>query len=267
MDGGISAPFIRHPIATSLLMVGILFVGIVAYPRLPVAPLPQVDFPTIQVSAQLARRQPRDHGLRRGAAAGDAIRADPRRRADDLDRARLARPRSPSSSISTATSMAPRTTCRPRSTPPAANCRKTCRARRPIARSIPADSPDPPARRDLRHAAADRGRRQCRDQARPADQPDCRRRPGHSSAASRSPRSASSSIPPSSSPKACRSKTSACRSRSRPWTIPRARSTAADALLHDLHQRSADPVQGLERRHRRLSQRRRRCGCATSARR
>ncbi len=53
MNGGISAPFIRHPIATSLLMIGILFVGIIAYPRLPVAPLPQVDFPTIQVSALL----------------------------------------------------------------------------------------------------------------------------------------------------------------------------------------------------------------------
>jgi HAE1 family hydrophobic/amphiphilic exporter-1 len=52
-EGGISAPFIRQPIATSLLMIGILFVGIVAYPQLPVAPLPQVDFPTIQVSAQL----------------------------------------------------------------------------------------------------------------------------------------------------------------------------------------------------------------------
>jgi len=53
MEGGISAPFIRHPIATSLLMFGILCAGIVAYPRLPVAPLPQVDFPTIQVSALL----------------------------------------------------------------------------------------------------------------------------------------------------------------------------------------------------------------------
>jgi hydrophobic/amphiphilic exporter-1 (mainly G- bacteria), HAE1 family len=53
VEGGISAPFIRRPIATSLLMIGILFVGIVAYPLLPVAPLPQVDFPTIQVSAQL----------------------------------------------------------------------------------------------------------------------------------------------------------------------------------------------------------------------
>ena len=52
MAGGISEPFIRHPVATSLLMVGILFVGIIAYPQLPVAPLPQVDFPTIQVSAK-----------------------------------------------------------------------------------------------------------------------------------------------------------------------------------------------------------------------
>src|SRR5471030_2773713 len=58
MAGGVSAPFIRYPIATSLLMVGILFVGIIAYPRLPVAPLPQVDFPTIQVSAQLPGASP-----------------------------------------------------------------------------------------------------------------------------------------------------------------------------------------------------------------
>jgi HAE1 family hydrophobic/amphiphilic exporter-1 len=58
MGGGISAPFIRHPIATSLLMVGILFIGIVAYPSLPIAPLPQVDFPTIQVSAQLPGASP-----------------------------------------------------------------------------------------------------------------------------------------------------------------------------------------------------------------
>ena len=52
MSGGLSAPFIRYPIATTLVMVGFLFVGLVAYPNLPVAPLPKVDFPTIQVSAQ-----------------------------------------------------------------------------------------------------------------------------------------------------------------------------------------------------------------------
>jgi hydrophobic/amphiphilic exporter-1 (mainly G- bacteria), HAE1 family len=47
-----SAPFIRYPVATSLIMVAILFAGLVAYLNLPVAALPSVDFPTIQVSAQ-----------------------------------------------------------------------------------------------------------------------------------------------------------------------------------------------------------------------
>ena len=55
---GISTPFIRRPIATSLLMAGVLMVGAVAYPLLPVAPLPQVDFPTIQVTAQLPGADP-----------------------------------------------------------------------------------------------------------------------------------------------------------------------------------------------------------------
>jgi hydrophobic/amphiphilic exporter-1 (mainly G- bacteria), HAE1 family len=55
---GISAPFIRYPIGTSLLMAGILFVGLVAYPQLPVAPLPQVDFPTIQITATLPGASP-----------------------------------------------------------------------------------------------------------------------------------------------------------------------------------------------------------------
>ena len=49
----ISEPFVRRPIATSLLMGGILLVGLVVFPLLPVAPLPQVDFPTIQVSVSL----------------------------------------------------------------------------------------------------------------------------------------------------------------------------------------------------------------------
>jgi hydrophobe/amphiphile efflux-1 (HAE1) family protein len=54
----ISAPFIKRPIATSLLMAAILLIGIAAYPLLPVAPLPQVDFPTIQVSAALPGASP-----------------------------------------------------------------------------------------------------------------------------------------------------------------------------------------------------------------
>src|SRR5258707_13186324 len=45
----ISRPFILRPVATALLMVGVLLVGFVAYRQLPVSALPQVDFPTIQI--------------------------------------------------------------------------------------------------------------------------------------------------------------------------------------------------------------------------
>src|SRR5260370_2055434 len=49
-NGGPSRLFILRPVATSLLMIGILLVGIVAYRQLPVSALPQVDYPTIQVT-------------------------------------------------------------------------------------------------------------------------------------------------------------------------------------------------------------------------
>ncbi len=48
----ISEPFIRRPIATSLLMVGVVLMGLLGYFLLPVSALPPVDFPTIQVTAQ-----------------------------------------------------------------------------------------------------------------------------------------------------------------------------------------------------------------------
>src|SRR6202012_5988810 len=54
----ISAPFIRRPIATSLLTAAIALAGAVAYFQLPVAPLPQVDFPTISVQASLPGASP-----------------------------------------------------------------------------------------------------------------------------------------------------------------------------------------------------------------
>jgi len=54
----ISAPFIRRPVATSLLTIALLLAGIIAYRLLPVAPLPQVDFPTIGVSASLPGASP-----------------------------------------------------------------------------------------------------------------------------------------------------------------------------------------------------------------
>ncbi|SDC50175.1 hydrophobic/amphiphilic exporter-1, HAE1 family [Cupriavidus sp. YR651] len=54
----ISAIFIKRPIGTSLLALALLLVGVAAWPLLPIAPLPQVDFPTIQVSASLPGANP-----------------------------------------------------------------------------------------------------------------------------------------------------------------------------------------------------------------
>ena len=54
----ISAPFIARPVATTLLTLGIALAGALAFLKLPVAPLPQVDFPTISVSAQLPGASP-----------------------------------------------------------------------------------------------------------------------------------------------------------------------------------------------------------------
>ena len=54
----ISAPFIQRPIATALLMVGLLVGGLVAYPLLPIAALPNVNYPTLQVTAQLPGADP-----------------------------------------------------------------------------------------------------------------------------------------------------------------------------------------------------------------
>jgi hydrophobe/amphiphile efflux-1 (HAE1) family protein len=58
----ISAPFIKRPIATALTMVGLLAGGLVAYPLLPVASLPNVDYPTVTVTAQLPGADPQTMG-------------------------------------------------------------------------------------------------------------------------------------------------------------------------------------------------------------
>src|SRR5437588_10997953 len=54
----ISSPFIRKPVATTLLTAALALSGIVAYRLLPVSPLPQMDFPTISVSASLPGASP-----------------------------------------------------------------------------------------------------------------------------------------------------------------------------------------------------------------
>ncbi len=58
LSSNFSAPFIRRPVATSLITLAILLSGIVAFRFLPVAPLPQVDFPTISVGANLPGASP-----------------------------------------------------------------------------------------------------------------------------------------------------------------------------------------------------------------
>jgi multidrug efflux pump len=54
----VSAPFIRRPVATSLLTLALALAGAIGFQHLPVAPLPQVEFPTIQVSANLPGASP-----------------------------------------------------------------------------------------------------------------------------------------------------------------------------------------------------------------
>jgi len=54
----LSAPFIARPVATTLLTIGLALAGIAAFRLLPVSPLPQVDFPTISVSASLPGASP-----------------------------------------------------------------------------------------------------------------------------------------------------------------------------------------------------------------
>jgi hydrophobe/amphiphile efflux-1 (HAE1) family protein len=57
-EGGISSPFIKRPVATSLLAAAVLLAGGAAYFQLPVAPLPDIDFPTVSVSAALPGASP-----------------------------------------------------------------------------------------------------------------------------------------------------------------------------------------------------------------
>ena len=174
----ISEPFIRYPIATSLLMVGLLFVGIVAYPNLPVAPLPQVDFPTLQVSAQLPGASPE--------TMASSV-------AQPLETQFAQIPGvSQMTSVSTLGSTAITLAVRPQPQHRRRGERRAGgdqRGRRAIAEE-PADPADlqesqsgrfadPAALGEFAIAAADRGRRPSLDQARPADQPDPRRRAGH----------------------------------------------------------------------------------------
>ena len=81
----LSAIFIKRPVTTTLLMLGILVFGVLAYQQLPVADLPSVDFPTDPRQRGAARRQPGDDGLVGGAAAREAVHGDRRPDEHQLD--------------------------------------------------------------------------------------------------------------------------------------------------------------------------------------
>ena len=136
-----SEPFIKRPIGTTLLAIGLLLVG---HRRLslPAGRQPAdrrvADHPRHR---EPARRRPRDHGGDRRGAAGAPARRDRGRDRDHLGAARSARPASPCSSTSRATSTARRATCRPRSTPRRPTCRATCRRCRRFRKVNPAAAP------------------------------------------------------------------------------------------------------------------------------
>ena len=58
-----SQTFILRPVATTLLMIGLVLVGLVAFKQLPVSALPQVDYPTTQVMTSSAGTPGWSHGL------------------------------------------------------------------------------------------------------------------------------------------------------------------------------------------------------------
>ena len=192
----ISEPFIRRPIATALLAAALALIGIVAFPLLPVAPLPQVDFPTISVSAQLPGASPdtmaatvaapleRQFGQIAGVTqmtSTSTLGSTAITLQFELNRNVDAAAQDVQAAITAAGRQLPQTLTSP-----------------PTYRKVnPGGLADPGAGGAFRHAAADPGGRLRRQRRGAADLADHRRRAGRSSAASRSPRSACRSIPPS----------------------------------------------------------------------
>ena len=87
LEGGtmnLSALFIKRPVTTTLIMLGIMVFGMMAYRLLPVSDLPVVDFPDHSGPGRPARREPRDDGDGRGAAAREAVLGDCRPDVDQL---------------------------------------------------------------------------------------------------------------------------------------------------------------------------------------
>ena len=80
--------FILRPVATTMLMVGVVLAGAAAYRLLPISALPEVDYPTIQVTTFYPGRQPGRDGLVGDGAARASIRTGAGPAADDIDQFR-----------------------------------------------------------------------------------------------------------------------------------------------------------------------------------
>ena len=80
----LSAPFIERPVATTLLTLGVALAGAIAFPLLPVSPLPQVDYPDDLGAGVAARREPGDDGGDGRDAARALARPHRRRHRDDV---------------------------------------------------------------------------------------------------------------------------------------------------------------------------------------
>jgi Cu/Ag efflux pump CusA len=110
----ISEPFIRRPVGTTLLAIGLFLVGGVAYEFLPVAAVPNVDFPMIRVFATRPGADP--------SVMAATVAAPLERKLGE---------------IAGLEQIGPPATCRPRSTPRSPICRATCRACPASAKPIP----------------------------------------------------------------------------------------------------------------------------------
>ncbi len=228
----ISAPFIHRPIATSLLMAGILLVGIVGLSAAAGGAAAAGRFPDHPGQRQPARAPARRPWPPRSRTPLETqFVADPGRDADDLDqRARLdadhaavrpdrnidAAAQDVQAAINAAGGQLPKNLPAPPTYP----------------QGQPGRRADPDPGGALRHAAAHDGRRLRREHPRAADLADRGRRPGRSSAASRSRRCASRSIRARSPRWACSSTTSRSVIAAATVNAPKGSINGAAAQLH-----------------------------------
>ena len=119
----LSETCIRRPVLTTLMTASLIVFGAFAYRLLPVAALPAVDFPTIQITAVLPGARPETMAASVASPIERQLSTIAGISIDELLVLARHRRRSRSSSTSAATSTAPRSTCRPRSPPRSAGCR------------------------------------------------------------------------------------------------------------------------------------------------